>query len=142
MIQWYFVMTNHFVVEVGDVQMPIRSKLQVNRPEPRIVARQQVGQCNRFGSRTMVFDAIAIDAAGHDIAAKEIILKGDWKPGILGMYKSSNGRATVQVVHHRRNKSKSVVRTAEAWVAAPQNQLRYRFAVTVGGIPESPSIAG
>src|SRR5262249_26241925 len=65
--QRHLVMTDDAIVKVGDVQGPIRTKLDVDRAKPRII-RLKKSLKDAFWTGPVPFDGELIDAAANDIA--------------------------------------------------------------------------
>ena len=71
MIQWYFVMPDDSVVEVGNIEGTVGSDGYIDGAKPGIVAGQEVPLFVRLEARTVPDERVAMNAAGHHIADEE-----------------------------------------------------------------------
>ena len=59
------------VVEVGDVERAVGAELDVDRAEPGVVAREEVGLRDRLGRGAVPLEAVVVDPVGDDVADEE-----------------------------------------------------------------------
>ncbi len=64
-------MADDSVVEVGNIERAIRSKRDVDGPEPGIVADDEVGLFDGRRARSRPFEAVVIDPGGHGVADED-----------------------------------------------------------------------
>src|SRR5262245_10339614 len=128
-----FVVADDAVIEVEDVHGAVGTNVNIDGAEPRVVGGEEVGLLDGANGAAVIFGLVAIDAAGHDVAAVEVaaILFGEILAAVF--HKATDGRAAVQVVHHRRDEAEAVVWLAEAGVVAAAQELIDGFGVAVGG---------
>src|SRR6185437_1924768 len=141
MCERHFVMTDDAVVEVGDVQGPIGTELDMDRAEPRII-RLKKSLKYSFWSRTVPLDGELVDAMADDIADVGAALIGLGKMiGVVESEASHGGRFRVAVVHLRRQ-TEAIVGRAETRIPAAAQQLIDRLRVTVGRVEIAQRIEG
>ena len=80
MRQRHLVMADDAVVEIGDVQGPIGTELDIDRPKPRIVATQEIGSGTPLAVEPCHSMAIVVDAVGDDVADESAVaaLRRKW----------------------------------------------------------------
>ena len=129
--QWYFVVTDDRVVEVGDVQRPIGPQLHIDRAEPAIVASHKVGLGIHHQRRAMLDEFIAMHLAIHRVTQVQALLKllGELK-SLVPRCAADAGRA-VAVIDHVGAEAHAVVRLPKAGVVGPAQQERQRHGVAV-----------
>ena len=63
-VQRHLVVADDAVVEIGDVQGAVGAELDVHRPEPGVVAGEEIGLLDRRGRRAVPLEAVVVDAVG------------------------------------------------------------------------------
>ncbi len=122
MVQRHFVVADDAVVEVGDVQRPVRTEADIDRTEPAVVAREEVGLLDGRVAGTVPLEPIVIDAVGDQVADEQRVAK--LRREVIGRVVDDAGNAgrAVAVAAHLRTEAQPVVRLAEAGVACPSQQ--------------------
>ena len=59
------------VVEVGDVERPVGAQLDIDGPEPVVLAPDEVGLLDPLGSRAVPLDPVVVDPVGDDVADED-----------------------------------------------------------------------
>ena len=123
MRQRHFIMADDPVIEIGDIHRSIGSKLQVDGPEPRVVAHHEIGLFDRLGRRAVPLDRVAVDTVRNDVADEEIVAKrlGKMVGGVVD--DAGDGRRAVIVRGHLGTEAEAVVRLAEARIPSPAEKL-------------------
>ena len=142
MVQRDLVVPDDLVVEIRNIQTSIGAELKVDGSKPRILAGQEVGQLDGFGRRSEVLKPVAIDPAGHDVAANQIPSKARRERCPGDVSDSGNGRTPMQVFHRRRDKPESIMRATETRIASTSKQLRDRFAMAIRRKPKPILVPG
>ena len=131
MRQRHFVVPDDPVVKIGHVHRPVRPQLQIDRPEPLIVALKKSGVPSAQIKRAPRRQPVVVDAVRHRVADEHRVAIFGRK--LLGrvVHDARDGRRAVHVVHHRWAEAQPVVRLAEARIIGPaQMQIdRQRFAI-------------
>ena len=102
MVKRNFVVTDDFVVEVGNVNMAIRSKTDVDRPKPGIIAGHEVGQLAPLGGRADKHPLVAIDPRSHHIAADHLAAQRHERTVGWKVLQTTDRSTAVQMFNHRR----------------------------------------
>ncbi len=122
------------VVEVGDVEGPVGAQLDVHRPEPVVLAPDEVGLLDPLGRRAVPLDPVVVDPVGDDVADEDVaaIRLGELVGGVVADAGDA-GRAVV-VGDHLGAEPQAVVRLAEAGVPGAPQELIDRPAVAVARV--------
>src|SRR4029079_5263033 len=101
--------------------------LYIDGAEPGVGGAEEVGLLDSPDRAAVIFGLVAVDAAGHEVAAIKIatILLGKILAAVFD--EAADGSAAVEVVHHGRDEAEAVVRLAEAGVIAAAEELIDRF---------------
>ena len=142
MVQRDFVMPDDLVVEIRNIQTSIGAELKVDGSKPRVLAGQEIGQLDGFGRRSEVLKPVAIDPAGHDVAAEQIPFKALRERCASDVSDPGNGRAPMQVLHRRGDKPESIMRATETRIAPTSKQLCDRFAMAIRRKPKPILVPG
>ena len=127
-------MADDAVVEVGDVKRPVGTQLDVHRPEPVVLAPDEVGLLDSLGRRAVPLDPVVVDPVGDDVADEDraAIRLGELVGRVVADA-GDPGRAMV-VGHHLGAEAEAVVRLAEAGIPRTPEKLIDRPAVAVARI--------
>ena len=130
-LQVDLVVADDAVVEVGHVETAVGPELQIDRPEPPVVARHEIGRLLDPRRRTPPLRDIAMDDVGHDVAHEHrpaILCRK--LVGLVGDHAGDAGRA-VAVARGERRVAEAVVRLAEAVVIAAAEDHHDRLGMAV-----------
>ena len=118
--QRHLVMADDPVVEIGDVERPVGTELDVNGAEPVVLAPDEVGLLDPLGRRAVPLDPVAVDPVGDDVADEDVaaIGLGELVGGIVA--DAGDARRAVVVGHHLGAETQAVVRLAEAGIPGPR----------------------
>ena len=127
-------MSDNSVVKVGDVEGPVGTKLHVNRAKPRIVGSDEVLFFYGFFSGAGFQKSVAVDAARHYVADKNVVAKlgGPLIAAVVNYAVQSRG--TVIVFHDFGAESQPVVGFAEAGIVGVADQQVGGHTMAVGSI--------
>ncbi len=133
-VQVDLVMADDPVVEVGDVERAVGAQLDIHRPEPVVLAPDEVGLFDPFGTRPVPLDPVVVDSVGDDVADEDraAIGRGELVGGVVADAADA-GRAVV-VGDHVGAEAQPVIRLAEAGVVGAAQQLIDRPAVAVARV--------
>ena len=116
--------------------------MKIHRSKPWIVASEQIGHLDGLGCSAKVFETVAIDPAGHHVATEQVALEVLREEFIVHAGDPGDSGATVQVFHGRGDESESIVGATKAWIATATKELCDRFAMAIGGEPETVFVFG
>ena len=133
MRQRHLHMGDNPVVEIGDVQRSVGSKLHVHRAEPGVRSTHQIGHLVGDAGGTTILDAVAIHPAGHHIAQEKIALKLRRPQRFIAVVEAGNGRGSMVVPQHLRRVAQTVVWFAEHGIKPAMDDLINGHRVAVGG---------
>ena len=135
-------MSNNLVIKVGDVQRTIGPLTDIHRPKPGIGRDQEIRFFLRDDGRTMINGRIAIDSTRHHVSTEEITLILFGKLFCRNNFHTGNRGRTMQVIHHRFDKSQPIMGFPETRIVTTSQNLVDRFGVTVRGKQVSFFIKG
>src|SRR5579884_1771573 len=133
MRQRHLVMTDDAVVKIGDIQRPVRAKLNVNRSKPRII-RLKKSLEDAFRAGAVPFDGELIDAAADDIADVSAVAPGGRiiVGGVVG--DAGHGRRFSVAGVHFGAEAEAVVSFAEARIPGAAQQLIDWLRMAIGRV--------
>ncbi len=134
-------MTDDPIIEIRDVQCAVRPQLDVDRPEPRVVAVQEVG-LDRMRRGTLEGEAELVDAVGDHVADEGVaaILFRKVVGGVDG--DAGDGRRIGVLLDRPRGEAEAVVGLAEALVVAAAQEFGDRFRLAITGIEVAQGVEG
>lgn len=121
------------VVEVGDVEGAVGAELDVDGAEPGVAGLEEVRHFDGDFGGAVEGDAVAVDAAGDDVAEEEIALEVRWPEGVFAGDEAGDGGGAVVVVEHWGGVAEAVVGLAEDGVEAAVDILVDGHGVAIGG---------
>ena len=98
--QGNFVMADDPVVEVGHVKCPVGAQLDVDGPEPVVLAPDEVGLFDSLGRRAVPLDPVMVDPVGDHVADEDraAIGLGELVGRVVG--NAGDARRAMVVVDH------------------------------------------
>ena len=138
----HFVVADDAVVEIRDPERAVGAELQINGAEPRVGDAHEVGHLVAHAAAAAPFDAVTVDAAGHDVADDEVALKFFRPRRVVEHGDAADGGAAVAVLNGRGREAESVVGRAEARIPAAAQELVDGRTMAVGGIEVAHRVEG
>ena len=133
MRQGHLHMGDDPVVEIGDVQRSVGSKLHVHRAKPGVGGAYQIGHLMGDAGGTTILDAVAVHPASHHIAQEKIALKLRGPQRFIAVVEAGNGGGSMVVPQHLRRVAQTVVRFAEHGIKPAMDDLINGHRVAVRG---------
>ena len=126
-------MADDAVVKVGDIERAIGGQLDVDRAEPQIAAREEIGLFDRLERGTRGGQAIVIDPARHRIPDEHRVAVGSGKVRRIVVHQPADSGRSMAVLDHLGTISQAIMGLAKTGVIRPFQEHVNGTRMAVGG---------